>query len=63
VTRLAREVPEPPASLGEADAADLSKRARAALAGQRRELETSLDAALGYIPFPLRVAVRRVLGL
>ena len=55
--------PKPPPALGDASAADLSKRSEAALARQRRELARSIDAALGYIPLPLRFGVRKVLGL
>jgi hypothetical protein len=56
-------VPSAPRSLAAADAADLSGRAQAALARQRHELATSINAALGYIPLPLRFGVRKVLGL
>jgi len=56
-------LPDPPRSLGSDQAAELSGHAEAALRRQRRELAQSLEAALGHIPWPLRGAVRRVLGL
>jgi hypothetical protein len=57
------DVPQPPRSLGDAEAAELSERAEAALARQRRELATSIEAALRHIPVPLRIGVHKVLGL
>ena len=57
------DIPKPPRSLGESDAADLTARTEAALRLQRRALAASIDNALGYIPLPLRIPVRKVLGL
>jgi len=56
-------LPDPPRSLGGDQAAELSGHAEAALHRQRDELAQALEAALGHVPWPLRGAVRRVLGL
>jgi hypothetical protein len=56
-------LPDPPRALASKQAAELSSHAEAALRRQRRELAQSLKAALDHIPWPLRGAVRRVLGL
>jgi hypothetical protein len=63
MARPSRDLPTPPRSLRDEDAADLSARAEAALARQRRALAESVDSALGLIPLPLRIPVRKVLGL
>ncbi len=60
--RSARAVPGPPGSLDPDAAARLSAHTEAALRRQRRELAASIDKALGYIPLPLRIPVRKVLG-
>lgn len=62
MARKDRDLPKPP-RLSEDDAADLHARTEAALSRQRRELARSIEAALGIIPLPLRIPVRRVLGL
>jgi hypothetical protein len=61
--RRADSVPNPPRSLRREDAERLTRHAEAALARQRRALAASIDAALGLIPLPLRIPVRKVLGL
>jgi hypothetical protein len=63
MARSSAELPEPPASLDDGHAAQLSAQTEAALARQRRELAAALERALEHIPRPLRGAVRRVVGL
>jgi hypothetical protein len=60
--RPADRLPDPPASLDSERAAELTAHTEAALRGQRRELAASIDKAFEHIPWPLRGAVRRVLG-
>jgi hypothetical protein len=55
-------LPDPPASLDGERAAELTAHAEAALRRQRRELAASIDKVFEHIPWPLRGAVRRVLG-
>jgi hypothetical protein len=63
MSRSPRELPKAPRSLDAAAAADLIARTDAALRVQRHALAESIDRALGHIPFPLRIPVRKVLGL
>jgi hypothetical protein len=61
--RHTHQLPDPPASLDDEHAAELSAATEAALRHQRRELGEALRRALEDIPWPLRGAVRRVVGL
>jgi hypothetical protein len=61
--RSAYRVPDAPRSLARKDAEQLSAHTEAALRRQRRALAASIDSALGFIPLPLRIPVRKVLGL
>ena len=57
------QLPDPPASLNAEGAAQLSAATETALRRQRRELGEALARALDHIPWPLRGAVRRAVGL
>jgi hypothetical protein len=61
--RSADHLPDPPPSLGAESAARLTAQTEAALRGQREELAVAIEHAFEYIPWPLRGAVRRALGL
>ena len=63
MSRSAYSVPDPPRSLDDKAAAQLKTHTEAALRRQRHALAASIDAALGFIPLPLRIPVRKVLGL
>jgi hypothetical protein len=63
MARSEQALPDPPRSLEREHAAALRAHTEAAFERQRRELAESLEAALGQIPWPLRGAVRRVMGL
>ena len=59
--RSPERLPDPPASLPGARAAELTACTQAALERQRRELAQSVDRAFEHVPAPLRGAVRRIL--
>ena len=61
--RQTHQLPDPPASLDDERAAQLSAATETALRRQRRERGEALARALDHIPRPLRGAVRRVVGL
>jgi hypothetical protein len=56
-------IPDPPRSLDEERATELTATTEDALRRQRRALAASLAHALDHIPRPLRGTVRRALGL
>jgi hypothetical protein len=63
MSRARRPLPDPPPSLDARAAKQLSAHTEAALRRQRHALAASIDAALGVVPLPLRIPVRKVLGL
>jgi hypothetical protein len=63
MSRQTHSLPDPPRSLDERDAAQLAAQTEDALRRQRRELGEAMQRALQHIPWPLRGAVRKVVGL
>lgn len=56
------QLPPPPPSLTEAHGAQLTALTEQALQRQRRALAQAIDMTFDHIPWPLRSAVRKVLG-
>ncbi len=61
--RATDRLPDPPPSLDAERAAQLTAQTEAALGDQREELAVAIERAFEHIPWPLRGAVRRMLGL